>query len=178
MWMGIALAGCGQPVVTGYEAEIVTISEFPFGLTADDRLSTVTGSFTWHTANLDSDPRDDVGEYNHPGDGDFRAVLPNGVVLDGSGYSQVRIVGNTTIDVFDGSDGWSQGRPMQIDGTESESISLSMLLVNNNPVFSDDRLPTAFPDLNHENWTHTFALRDAGGTALLQLTRLSDQTPE
>lgn len=175
----LALCACGESVVTGFEAEIVTIADSPFGLTQDDRLEIVSGEFSWHTANLDADGDDNLGEFNHPGDGNFSITLPDGVEVTGSGYSQVKLVGTTTINIFDGSDTSTLAQAMLVDDEIREDVQLAMLLVHDGNLWEDSSvLPNIFPDTNPDNWTHTFSLKDINGTILFQLTSLTDRSPD
>lgn len=192
----LALVACGEPVRTGYEATIVGAVDGGFGLSDDDVWKSVSGSFSWHTANLDSDPTDERGVYRHPGDGDFELTLPNGVVVEGSGYAEVQVVFANAIVFSDAADLGGQGTAMFVDGEFNDDVSLTIQMQHATTVLSDDRLPTVFPDLEAKNWTTellnpednsvliagnggstSFRLSDATGSVELQFTSLSDQSP-
>ncbi|MFK7930425.1 MAG: hypothetical protein AB8H79_19710 [Myxococcota bacterium] len=167
------LTACGTPVVTNFEATIATIADAPFGLLDEDRGKTVSGSFSWNTATIDSDPLQDSGEYNHSGDGTFRLLLPRNEIT-GSGFSQVVVANSTSLQITDGGATPGEARPMLVDGVPSETAELSLVMVNDNPVFENGRLPIILPDRSPENWSHTFAVSDVNGTLLLQFTELTD----
>jgi len=168
-----ALAACGTSAVTEFEATIATIADAPFGLTTDDRDEVVSGSFSWNTATLDSDPLADSGEYNHSGDGTFLLRLHTGVEIEGSGFSQVIVANSTSLQISDGGPGQGLARPLLLDGVASATAALSLVLVNTSPVFENGLLPVVFPDRNPEHWNHTFAVSDVNGPLLLQLTELT-----
>ena len=187
--------GSASPVTFNYEAEIVTIAGSPFGMNSDDdRLSRVSGFFTYETETPDLNPDSaERGEYAHDpdfgglGGGAFAAnvspVSVDAFRVTGSATPFVGIEYFTSSNTFRFVDGprivGREGGTMSVNGIPDMNVELHLAITDSSAtVFSGDSLPDPFPfQIPATTYPHTFALEDENGTALLQFLMLTGEAP-
>ena len=166
-----------------YVAIVRTVVDKPFGLTLP--LGTeVRGFFTYQTTSTDTNASPQRGDYPHNPGSAFEARLP-GTKITGSGMAFLQVE-NLTSDTFrfiDGPEILSRAGTMLRDGVTDTSIALWLAITDTSGTeFANDLLPVSFPPRMGTftgsappDTPHTFQLKDASGSALLQFKSLAQR---
>jgi len=168
-------------VTISFNGEVATVAGTPLGLDSTARTSPVSGSFSYSPCAADTRPTDPQrGEYDHGAGGDFTFAV-SGLTVTGSGHPLVKVedLNPDTFRYLDGPqilDKDKAWRQMSLDGTPNPDLKVSLSITDGTgAAFSSDALPKAFPMLAIGSYTHTFSVRDGGGTLLMQLTSLTQK---
>lgn len=169
-------AGAPRLVTVTFTGKVVTVAGAPLGFDATVRESPVSGTFAYDLGTTDESPVDPKrGTYKHGATSVFTFTV-KGRNVEGSGRAVVDIE-NFDPDTFRFKDGPmidAIPRTMKIDGVAAPALTLSLALTDGSGVMlSSDALPDPFPAIDLAKTPHTFALRDDGGTLLMQLDSLA-----
>jgi hypothetical protein len=157
----------------------------PLGFDSTVRLAPVSGSFTYDLRMLDEEPTDPLrGKFEGAGGTAFSFTL-KGHTVTGSGDAIVETE-NLNPDTFRFLDGPqpldTDVRTMKFDGADAPALTLSIAITDTSgAMLTSDALPDPFPMVNIANSdggfniSHTFSLKDSGGTLLMQLSTLVNQ---
>jgi hypothetical protein len=168
------------PFTVVFTGTAVTVSGTPLGFDDSIRDTPISGSFTWNVARRDvEEDNADVGIYDHIGDGAARIVV-GGRTVEGSGSPRLEVENFDGADTFRYVDGASVGgdrfRQMTIDGEGDAALGLWTAFTDSTgAALASDAVLTTWPFPEITSLPHTFALEDAGGTLLLQLTTIGPE---
>jgi hypothetical protein len=171
-------------VTVAFTGAVETVAGTPLGFDSTARLAAVSGSFTYDLRLLDDEPTDPLrGKYQRAGTTAFTMTV-KGHTITGSGKAIVETE-NLDPDTFrflDGPQGDTVVRTMQVDAVDAPALVLSIAITDTSgAMLTSDALPDPFPTINIAdadggfNISHTFSLKDGGGTLLMQLTTLVSQ---
>jgi hypothetical protein len=170
------------PVTIAFEGDIPTVSGNPLGLDSSVRTSPVSGSFSYRPCVVDTKPNDPKrGEYDHAtGAGAFElSVTTLSIKGSGSPIIEVQDLDPDTFRFKDGPqllDKDKTLRRMTVDGKPNDSLTIWLSITDSSgQAFNDDALPKTFPLTDIASYTHTFSVKDNGGTLLLQLSSVTQK---
>jgi hypothetical protein len=175
-----------DPVTIDFAGKVVTVAGTPFGFDDSVRQTNVTGSFTYDRGGPDTNVDTMRSEFDHEGGGGPFTLSVGGRTITGSDQPVV------SIELFSDTFRWVDGpqilddspfRAAAVDGVTDPEIKILLAVTPTieAPVFPTDALPEQFPftqmDLA-EDAAMTFAVEDANGTLLMQLSQFQqDHAP-
>jgi hypothetical protein len=175
-----------DPVTVGFTGQVVTVAGTPFGFDDSVHQTPVSGTFTYDRSVPDTEAGAMRGEYDHAGGGGPFTLEVGGKTVTGSDQPVV------TVELFSHTFRWVDGpqifddtpfRVASIDGVQDASIEIYLSVTPKNEVvvFTSDALPPQFPfvpfDLKDDT-VITFAVEDANGSLLMQLSQFTQTPPD
>jgi hypothetical protein len=163
-------------VTLQFTGTVATVAGTPLGLDASARTTAVSGTLAYDLRTPDARPADPRrGRYEHGGASRFTFTVM-GRSVDGSGLAivQTEDLDPDTFRFIDGPQNDGVVRIMKLNGTAAPALELWIAITDGaGGLLASDALPNPFPSMNIGSTPHTFSLKDAGGTLLVQLDSLT-----